>query len=333
MATRRSRTYGEFDAASLRQALAGPGMDPRQWCSLGVVDVDEGSQRAVRYDQPDYGTLVHVVLQPSGIPVVCRVASACAGTGEADVEPFAAGDEVVVLVPEGDERSGCVIVGRLNNTLSPAPGMICGTEIQNNASGKRRLGPYFIESNTSIIFRVAKTNSFIALGQDGNVTATSGDASLMHVGADFIGFQSGDATMTFQANQNTKEWRLESNQSAHITTMRVGGSSPGLQTTENFFIGTNGQGPWQHLVTFEQMVSFLLAVFGVMPIPVSGAVSGPPPVFPIPSPFVLAALKTAGVPLIGYTGISALLGPAISSNAQQNATTGLTGLATGILAS
>ena len=330
MARGRSRTFGEFDHATLRQAFAAPGMDPRQWCSMGIVDVDEGSQRAVRYDSPDNGLLVHVVLQPSGIPVVCRVASTCAGSGEADIEPFSAGDEVIVAVPEGDERSGPVILGRLNNALSPMPMRIAGMDLGNNVSGVRRLAPYVIESNTAIIFNVASTESFLALSQDGNITATSGDKSFLHIGADFLGFQTGDSAMVFQANQNTHEWRLDSTTDDHSTLTRFGGAQPGIMSTDPFFIGTNGQGPWQHLVTFEQLCAILTALLSVLILPVSGAATTPL-IPPADAAMVFTALQ-AVLPL-GLPLEPSILAGLLALNSKQDMDSGTTGLATGIIAS
>ena len=332
----RSRTYGSFDHATLRQAMAGPGMDSRQWTSMGVVDPDEGSQRAVSYD-PDFGPLVHVTLQPSGIPVVCRVGSVCAGSGEADGEAFSAGDEVVVVVPEGDERTGPVIVARTNNTISPYPMRVAGIDVANNVSFKRRIGPIAYESNTAIIFRVASVESFFSLSQDGNATLSSGDKSFLHIGSDFLGMQTGDAEMVLQANQNTKEWHIESQDGTNSTIMRIGGSSPGVYSSQPFTIATQGQQPWQHLVTLEQFIAILATVLGGL---------GSTPLLPL-LPLHNSRLPQRGIgPGNGAARYPRALGNARPGNDPgdfqlllssptfiQNAEVGATGLATGIVAS
>src|SRR5258708_21906914 len=108
------------DQLSLNDGVAAPGADTRQWVSYGVVDDDQEDQKSVTFDA-DHGPLVSVTLQPSGIPVVCRVAGWCAGNGEAEYFPFVSGDEVVVHVPEGDERAGCIITGRCNSQIDRFP--------------------------------------------------------------------------------------------------------------------------------------------------------------------------------------------------------------------
>ncbi len=305
-------------------------MDTRQWCSFGIVDADEGSSHALEYTT-DYGPLVNVTLQPSGIPVRARVSSMCAGQGEADGEPFAEGDEVILLIPEGDEHSGCVIVGRLNNKLSPYPNTVAGSDLANNASFKRRLGPILYESNTAIIFRVAATESYLSLAQDGNATLVSGDQSYLHLGADFLGLQTGDANMVLQANQNTKEWRIDSQDGTHSTFVRFGGSSPGIMSSQGFFFGTAGQAPWQHLVTFEQMVAFVAMVVGAIP----GGTSLPLTPQVVAATYILPLMASGLMPLVSLNpGLSsAILAGLASTNNTQSSSSGSTGFATNITAS
>lgn len=336
MTTRRSRTYGEFDAATLRQAFAGPGMDTRQWISMGVVDADEGSQRAVRYDKPDYGTLVHVTLQPSGIQVVARVGQTSAGSGEGDFEPFSAGDEVVVAIPEGMERTGCVIISRLNNKQSPAPTRVAGTDIQNNVSGKRRISPYFIESATSIMLRVTTTESFLSLSDDGNVTLASGDHSYLHLGPDFVGLSNSDGSMVLQANASEGYWYIHANDDAHQCIFRIGGNQPGMVSSDNVYIGSNGIGPWQHLVTFEQVIGIICNILGS----VGTTPTTPLSALAVPGTAATAILTVALASLAKFTppefltpGSMATLRGLISQTANQSSASGYTGLATQIIAS
>lgn len=331
----RSRTFGSFDHASFRQSLAGPGMDTRQWCSFGVVNPDEGSsQRAVEYTE-DYGPLVSVTLEPSGIPVRCRVASRGAGSGEADGEPFAAGDEVIVIVPEGDERSGCVIIGRLNNKLSPHPSVVAGMTLENNLTFTRRIGPIAMESDTAIVFRVSKTSSFLSLSQDGNITLTSGDQSYLHIGSDFLGLQNGDATMILQADQNHKEWRMEVHDDPDSSFFRLSGTHTALMSSQPIVISSAGQQPWMHLVTFEQMAYFVTQVLTFY-----GLAQAIPSILATPQQVatqaIVPVLTAPVLPLDALSpGLSAAMRLAFSNPATngQSGFSALTGLATNIIAS
>src|SRR5579859_785093 len=120
-----------FDHAQYANAFRRPGMDTRQWVSYGTVDADTSDAKAIQFKDDDgnpspYGPLVSVTLQPSGVSLPCRVLGQVAGNGEADYFPFLAGDEVLVLLPEGDERAGAVIVGRLNQEIDAWPLIVAG---------------------------------------------------------------------------------------------------------------------------------------------------------------------------------------------------------------
>lgn len=77
--------------ASLRD-LVGNG---RSWAHLGQVTAVE--------DSADYGFLLDVTLQPSGVEVQCRPVWSMGGEqGEGIYTPIAVDDEVLVIVPDGD---------------------------------------------------------------------------------------------------------------------------------------------------------------------------------------------------------------------------------------
>ena len=191
---------GGVDIAALRDALAGPGMDTRQWVSFGLVEpkgVDTPDQ-AVEFTS-DLGPLVCVILQPSGSSVRCRVAGQVAGNMEGEYYPFVPGDEVLVVVPEGDERAGCTIIGRLNNSLDQWPGGIAGQDAtQNNIAFKRIRAPYVLEFAESYLVRSPATSAFLSFTQDGQVTLSNADHAFLSLTPDFIGIQNGDASLLLQ---------------------------------------------------------------------------------------------------------------------------------------
>lgn len=112
-------------------------MDPRQWISMGTIDEDSEDARSIRFNDDDgaplpTGPLVTVTLQPSGITVTCRVASFIAGVGESAWFPFQQKDEVIVAIPQGSERAGPVILGRLNQALDTFPAVVAGQDTSKN---------------------------------------------------------------------------------------------------------------------------------------------------------------------------------------------------------
>ena len=152
---------GALDIAALRDLMRGPGMDTRQWISYGIVDADNPEARSVRFNDdggtplPE-GVLVAVTLMPSGISVTCRVSSQNAGSGEGEYSPFGPGDEVLVAIPEGNERAGCAIIGRFNNAHDVFPQQVAGQDITNNDTTVRRLKtPYVLETAASYMVRSA----------------------------------------------------------------------------------------------------------------------------------------------------------------------------------
>lgn len=246
-----------MDAATLGEGLRRPGMDPRQWGSYGVVEPD-GSTRSVTFD-PDMGPLVTVKLQPSGIPVRCRVASWHAGAGEGSYSPFVPGDEVCVMVMEGDERAGCVIVGRMNQSLDTFPTTIAGNDVTGNTTAFLRMRPpYIVESGTALLFRIEPVGSFLSLAPDGNVTLASGDKSFLHLGADFLGLQNGDGSLVLQGNNTTGAWRMSAGGTTFLTV--GGGLGQGWQSGDPICIGGSGEFPVWHAVSAETVLVWIYEV-------------------------------------------------------------------------
>jgi hypothetical protein len=148
-------------------------------------------EEPVIFDEEEGQPFVQVVLEPSKVPALCRVSSTCAGNGEGEWNPFLAGDEVVVLIPEGREDSGCVIVGRLNNQLDKFPmESVAGQDPTTNAFAMRRRRTPFVEEVAGpILFRSALNEGFISLDEGGVFTVRGTDGVSMQMGPDAFQFQ------------------------------------------------------------------------------------------------------------------------------------------------
>lgn len=101
----RSRVSGILDMGRLSQAVSRPGIDPRTWVSLAIVN-------SVVVD-PVEGVFCGITLMPSEIEETARLGAAYAGNGFGFYAPPKVDDEVMVCAPSGDPSQGLVITGRL----------------------------------------------------------------------------------------------------------------------------------------------------------------------------------------------------------------------------
>ena len=101
----RSRVSGILDMGRLSRAVSRPGIDPRTWVSLAVVN-------SVVVD-PNEGVFCGITLLPSEIEETARLGAAYAGNGFGFYAPPKVDDEVMVCAPSGDPSQGLVITGRL----------------------------------------------------------------------------------------------------------------------------------------------------------------------------------------------------------------------------
>ena len=99
------RASSQIDFASMGRALARPGMDPRSWCSLAIV-------QSVVVDEAE-GVFCDVLLMPSKRRETARLGAAYAGSGWGLYAPPMVDDEVLVSAPSGDPALGLVITSRL----------------------------------------------------------------------------------------------------------------------------------------------------------------------------------------------------------------------------
>jgi hypothetical protein len=295
--------------------LAGP---TGQWVSWGTVDDESPDGKPVEFD-PDYGPLVDVKLHPSAAHVRCRVASAVAGNGEAEYYPFIGGDEVLVAIPEGDERAGCTIIGRGNNQLDKFPMTVAGNDVTGNQFGFRRMrAPYVIETAAAYGIRNAMNGVLFMLGQDGTVVLKDAYTGYLSLNPDWCGLQTTDDTsdlptisptatmMTLQLNKQSSNILLSVESATGFARLTLGKQSSALMTNGTFAVAAGGVLPTEHVATVEGVANLLTAI--VMGIGAAG-VGG------LPGLAVLAAAQTlvaAAVPIAAAPG-TGTLNPAIYS--------------------
>ncbi len=245
------------EVSALREMLAGPGMDTRQWVSNGTVVQDTPDARSVVFKDTEgnplsNGVLVVVKLHPSATIVACRLAGGCAGDGEGEYMPFVAGDEVVVVIPEGDERAGPMIIGRLNQKYDIFPHTVAGQDVTANTFGFRRIRcPYILETASSYMIRSAVTGANLTIDQTGNIFLASGDGHLLLLNADAVklGIGNADVPAYLQFDPSTSQASL---------------------AAEQLTVSLTGHVPCYHLLTVEAFINVLsvvLAGFLVPPVP------------------------------------------------------------------
>lgn len=308
----------------MRESVAGPGIDPRQWFSWGTVDDDQPNQRAVVFDE-QMGPLVSVTLHPSGIPVRCRVLSWCGGNGEAEYAPFVSGDEVAVGIPEGDERAGCVIFGRANNEIDRFPTTVAGQDVTKNAVAFRRLRcPYVVESADSILLRAATAGNFVLLEKNGNVTVSDGTKSFVHVGADFVGMQASDGDgaplMLLQLDKTNGVATVEVPGQGKLTIANDGTAQ--WVAASSVSVSAGGMSAAEHVATAESVANLVACVLvGLAAFAAPGALAG------LSAPGAASTVVAAALALAASNtnfavgGIPAALAAALAAKAPN--TTGL----------
>ena len=249
--------FGDLDLNVLAAAIARPGMDPRVWVSYGLVAPDNEDHKSVEFDA-GWGPTVWVVLQPHDQLVACRVAASVAGNGEAEWVPFTSGDEVLVLIPEGDTRSVSVIVGRLNNEQDKFPDYVAGQKTDTNLfSFRRQLGSYLIEGDAALIMRSAVTGAMIGIDELGNLTLRNGDGTVFQLGAHGCAMQNADGDLQMAIDTDQKSVNLMAGASG----FKLANSGPSsLMTAGALELSACGVNAVEHLVTLEQLLNILAFV-------------------------------------------------------------------------
>ena len=250
-----------------------PGADTRQWGSWGTVDTDpsDATKASIRFFQEDGttplpdGYLVDVTLQPSGVNVQARVVGPIAGLGESNFEPFNPGDLVYVMVPEGDERAGCAIVGRANNELDAFPTVVSGFDVTQNNFGFTRLRyPRVIETASGYLIRSSVTGAHIGIDQSGGVTLGAGDGGYLHLGPDFLGIQTQDSAGSIQVVPGSGTTGNSVQANADACSLTLDQDQCLWLTPGTIAIGSSGLPPMGHALTVEQLCG-ILATLVVLP--------------------------------------------------------------------
>ncbi len=294
-----------WDRTTFGRAFSGPS---GLWVSYGLVDADTDAAPAVRFKDEDgkplpYGPMVSVTLQPTGVALACRVAMQVAGVGEGEWYPFVGGDEVLVVIPEGNERAGAVIIARMNQEIDTWPTVVAGQDPTENKFGFRRMrAPYLIETVGGYLIRSATTGSQIGIDALGQVIMNDGDKGSIVIGSEAIGMSSGDTESFVTVLPPSKQ-----------VFMGAGAASFLLDAAGTKFISegpisfaTSGTAALGTGVTAEQVAGFVINVLtGIAAVagfnPLSPLVVGSPATI---GPIVAAALTA----LAGVTPASAVPG-------------------------
>ena len=253
--------FGEFDAQSIRSLFQFPGADTREWVSFALVDAESDGDKAVEFSE-DYGPIVNVTLQPSGVPVRARVAAFIAGNGEGEWFPFMEKDEVLVVLPEGNERNA-VIIGRLNQSIDKFPTMVGGVAVDKNAvSFRRRRTPVIEEVASTYFLTSVTTNAALLLDKGGAWYVKDGAGTTMHIGADWAGFTTKDSSdFVVQMQIADKRFYVSIDGGQAVLSLSTGDSM--LVTGGVLAIGTSGNNPFWHATTIESVCS-LLTQWGIL---------------------------------------------------------------------
>lgn len=279
MPPRRRPRPRPIDVAALAEAMRAPGNDPRQWVSFGLV-----SDEPVDFD-PDHGPLVPCILKPSEAEVQCRVSMQVGGNGEGEYYPFVEGDEVLVVVPGGNERGGCVIIGRLPNARTPFPQTsVAGQDPATNAFGFRRTkAPFITEAAGTITMRQAESGAFLTLDQAGTVTIANGDKSALQLSADALTLQSSDGASILQLDITGGRATLQSGSAVlTLASTTAAPATSSLVVPNVLQLSTIGAPPAEHVTTTEQVINLVSGIFNVLgaaltalgATPLTGAVLG-----------------------------------------------------------
>lgn len=261
----------------MRDLFVGPGTDTRQWLSYGIVDAEAGDAHTVTFDDDDgaplpEGMLVSVTLQPSGISLPCRVASATAGAGEFEYSVMGPGDEVIVAIPEGDERAGGIILGKLANSKDAMPRTVAGIDVtKNSVSYKRLKTTYILETASTYMVRSALTGASIAIDATGNILLADGEGNNFSLNQSILSFGDSTGAAVVQINPHTLAVALM----ADTTSLELTADESTFLSTGTLKIGTAGLPPLGHGVTAEQVAALveglLLKIGAASPGPLTGA--------------------------------------------------------------
>lgn len=261
-----------FDRASQGEAGARPGNDTRQWSSIGVVNASTSGTPSVNFATP-VGALVSVRLHPSDIDIQCRVASFMAD----EWHPFLGNEEVLVILPQGHERGGGIIVGRMNNGVDVATTTIAGIDVTQNQTSTRHTVPnYAWEVENGWILRNPNTTAQLALNTVGDWIIACGELHFLSLSAG-QGVVLGNANMTSfiqimpfaaasaDAGDDNTAPAVESSGGTILINAGQGKAGFIIDPNSGFIFASTaasvpGAGPVGHVATVEGLVSLVSAV-------------------------------------------------------------------------
>lgn len=182
--SKRTRVSNKIDAQRLGALVSRPGIDPRMWISLCVVDkvVVESA------DGPDGSggvfADVHIMstatLDDQGNVVAqketVRLATEYAGNGIGLFLPPAEGDEVLVAWADGDPDHGGIIIGRPWSASDPPPSQA----VNNPTDAVLMLGKdvnlrIIAQGQGNVVVQVDQGKVLLGNEQGGNPVARKGD--------------------------------------------------------------------------------------------------------------------------------------------------------------
>ena len=153
------------DVSRIARALQRPGIDPRAWVSLALV-------QSVVVDAD--GAFCDVLLVPSNRRHTARFGAAYAGSGWGLYAPPQVDDEVVVMAPDGDPSAGLVIVSRVWSRVDAPP-----TEAQENPEDVVLV----VRPDRSLRLSVSGGGKVYLGGSDGTKAVAHVDSSVAASGA------------------------------------------------------------------------------------------------------------------------------------------------------
>jgi hypothetical protein len=261
---------------------------------------DEANEDIVIFDEEAGQVYVKVILHPTEIPVYCRVAGQSGGKGEGEWNPFVQGDEVLVIIPQGHERGGCAIIGRMNNQLDAFPmESVAGQDPTTNTFAfRRRRSPFIEEYGGPIIFRQTTTGALFSIDETGAVTIRDGQGAALQISPDAFNYQSkpeggsktapGTPKFVFQVDITGGHFLLRIDDA--ILSLSSSKGKPevnALTVPGQMSMSTAGNAPIEHTATTEAVANIIVALLPLLPLPIPGSVN------PAAAAALVAAVMTA----------------------------------------
>jgi len=304
----------KMDQRTLAEAFSYPGIDPRAWVSYAIVEtVQAETENPVEFDADDGQIYVNCVLKPSNQPCRARLGGAFSGPGEGFYSPFVGGEEVLLAIPEGDTKTGAVVLARLSNGYDGFPmGSVGGKDADTNTFTMMRSRPAItIESGASVLLRSASMGAMMQLAGTGAVTLRDGAADVLQISPDVFGYQNGEGTVIQQIDLNAKRFTLAVGDVLLTLSGDLGQPYPQslIQVPSTLTLSASGStmnNAVEHVTTTEAVANILANIVPGGSAVVAAAITAAAasPLSPLVSTAIQAAFATAtakppGVPGLG----------------------------------